>query len=114
MGDRDGEVKINYDEFGADFGMNKGGKTATIKTRHIDYFLSLKPDIVKFNCEGCERFILYANKEKVKGILLWYVQTHGWNLEDRIKDFMLKLGFKTISEYRHKTRSTIYTYVFAK
>ncbi|MEO0138492.1 MAG: FkbM family methyltransferase [candidate division WOR-3 bacterium] len=113
IGDVDGFVEVEYEEFGADFGRTGGKKRTKIKVKHIDEVLKLKPDLVKFNCEGCERFLLKANPKLIREIPEWYIQTHGWNLENEIKELMLSLGFETVEEFKHKTKSPIYTFHFS-
>lgn len=114
VGDEDGFITVNYDEFGADFGRTDGTKSVNIKVRHINEFLKLSPDLVKFNCEGCERFILNADRDLILNIPEWYIQTHTFELQNQIKSLMLSLGFKMQKEYRHNTKTPIYTYHFIR
>ncbi len=114
VGDKDGIITVDYEEFGADFGRTKGKKSVNIRVRHINEFLKLSPDLIKFNCEGCERFILYADRNLVVNIPEWYIQTHTLELQKEIKSFMLSLGFKVRKEYRHNTKTPIYTYHFIR
>jgi len=104
--------EVSYNNFGADFGREIGSNKIKIKVRNINYFLSFKPDIAKFNCEGCEKSILCANVDYIKAINEWFIQTHEEGLEKEIKHLMLKLGFTLIEEYRHQTKSCIWTLHF--
>ena len=108
----DGYLEVSYNNFGADFGRELGLNKIKIKVRNIDYFLSFKPDIAKFNCEGCEKSILYANPDYIKAIGEWFIQTHEEGLENKIKSLMLNFGFTLIEEYRHQTKSSIWTLHF--
>jgi len=108
----DGYLEVSYNNFGADFGREIGSNKIKIKVRNINYFLSFKPDIAKFNCEGCEKSILCANVDYIKAINEWFIQTHEEGLEKEIKHLMLKLGFTLIEEYRHQTKSCIWTLHF--
>lgn len=104
--------EVSYNNFGADFGREIGSNKIKIKVRNINYFLSFKPDIAKFNCEGCEKSILCANVDYIKAINERFIQTHEEGLEKEIKHLMLKLGFTLIEEYRHQTKSSIWTLHF--
>ena len=108
----DGYLEVSYNNFGADFGREIGSNKIKIKVRNINYFLSFKSDIAKFNCEGCEKSILYADTDYIKSINEWFIQTHEEGLENEIKHLMLKLGFALIEEYRHQTKSSIWTLHF--
>ncbi len=114
IGDRDCEIDVAYEEFGADFGRTSGSKIIKIELLKLDDVIKEGCDLIKFNCEGCEKAIIFSNPEYVRKIPNWIIQTHRSGLEIKIKNFMLALGFRLDVEYRHNTKTPIYTLKFSK
>ncbi|MCX7948246.1 MAG: FkbM family methyltransferase [candidate division WOR-3 bacterium] len=110
----DGEIEIEYEEFGADFGRSRGNKNIKINVVSLEKVLEEGSDLIKFNCEGCESAILKVEKNKLKNIDEYIIQAHNYELSMNIKNLFLELGYELILEYKHNTKTPIYTFYYRK
>ncbi len=79
LGEKDGEVSINYDDAGLGFGLtNKGPKSLTIAIKSAEDILSQsQADIAKIDCEGAEiNLIKVPERYLAFNLMLPYRNTH--------------------------------------
>lgn len=61
--------------------------------------------LAKVDCEGGERYLVEANKELIKTIPNWVIETHSLEIEKNIIELFEKLGYKIINT---KVRNTFH------
>lgn len=60
----------------------------------VAMFMLLRPDVVKVDCEGCERILLTLSDELLSGPRAWVMETHSRELYDGFKAKFEALGYQ--------------------
>jgi FkbM family methyltransferase len=91
------------------FGLPGNKYSINIKVESWDTILEKhKKDniyLAKVDCEGGERYLVEANKELIKTIPNWVIETHSLEIEKNIIELFEKLGYKKINT---KVRNTFH------
>ncbi len=89
-----GKIEVCYNDLlSSDFGLN-GPNKAMIEVKSIDEILSEGFDIAKFDCEGCEKSLLHANKTLVKSIPNYVIECHSKSILFDLIQFFRGLDYK--------------------
>lgn len=64
--------------------------------------LGLSPDVVKVDCEGCEKVLLGVSDEALATPRAWVLETHTADLYDSLTERMRSLGYKVTNIEYHE------------
>ena len=85
---------INWGEFG----LKKGEYKVKIKTiswkRILEMAEKEKIDVIKVDCEGCERYLTEVDKKLIKYFKYWIIEVHSNEIEREILKLFRNLKFK--------------------
>ena len=115
LGEKDGEVSINYDDVGLGFGLtNKGLKSLNIAVKNAEDILSQsQADIAKIDCEGAEINLIKVPKDILRLISCYLIETHTKAIREAITKKFMESGFKE-SQVPERLSNEIYVVYFDK
>ncbi len=95
MGEKTGDLSINYDTADLGFGLtNKGKKTQTIHVKSAEDIISQShADVAKIDCEGAEISLVSVPEDTLRLVPSYIIETHMKTIQEAITKKFLDAGF---------------------
>ncbi len=100
----DGKRIVKYCEESyekTDFGLREGNASMMSEgwswKRVIDFALKNKVDIIKVDCEGCERYLVDIPTKEIEKIPFWVIEAHSKEIKSKLMDKFR--NFKVLKEF---------------